>query len=618
MSNPLLVPDPTSHHSNRPCGFRHLPGRFPTGSFSLLEFLPLILAVGLIAGWGAAATGMQPTVWTLANLALVGVFIFPVIVIHEAGHALVGRALGLRVFSVETGKGPPLFERWLGGTRVTLGRYGLQGQTKMLVPPGTSGGKWRMIASTAAGSVAQALALGVGLVAFGGGGLESVVSAFLTGPSPGAAFIGLSGAMLVLGLIPTMTILGGALVQSDMAQVLALLREPGNVLAPHTGAALVAMEANEAYRRRDYAQYRQLVAQGRTQHPDDFSFLMSETTPLGEVTAEQWREAHSSVSGLMKNPVWMRPQYFTYVMNTHAYYAVMTRDPSLLASADAGSSLVLGLAPLVPAFIGTRGAVLIQLGQVEEGLKLLRVAYKNANDRPCCAADAAWIAYGLARLGKLEEAKKWLRRARRVRPDTPEVAIVEAELAPRAPDAASDAPVPEAPPPPPEPSASPAASTDIQSDDDVVVSPLLPGRLYLVRPTTERGETWLIENAPLSRRLGFDEILGSRVLSATLLLQFGEHAAQAERRPERVRLLLAGGNTEPSPRGWFVPRAALGEILGTMRSRGLRVGQSGATVLSVVAQPIVGSAKGSAVDARSSSGAETGGASIHLGVWVVE
>jgi membrane-associated protease RseP (regulator of RpoE activity) len=46
----------------------------------------------------------------LSNLLIIFLMLFPIIFLHELGHAFVGRILGFKVFSIVMGYGKNLFE----------------------------------------------------------------------------------------------------------------------------------------------------------------------------------------------------------------------------------------------------------------------------------------------------------------------------------------------------------------------------------------------------------------------------------------------------------------------------------------------------------------------------
>ena len=74
------------------------------------------------------------------------------------------------------------------------------------------------------------------------------------------------------------------------------------------------------------------------------------------------------------------------------------------------------------------GEVLVQKGELEEGLKHLTTAYRHSSDATARGTVACWIAMGKTRDGRRDEARKWLETARRSCPELALLARVEGEL----------------------------------------------------------------------------------------------------------------------------------------------------------------------------------------------
>ena len=102
----------------------------------------------------------------------------------------------------------------------------------------------------------------------------------------------------------------------------------------------------------------------------------------------------------------------------------------LLDEADQLSREALSAAPAVSAFRGTRGAVLLQKGDLPQSRKLLLQAYRRQSDRRSRAKDAALLAIACARLRDVPEAHRWLARARSEAADDLLVGLAEREIAP--------------------------------------------------------------------------------------------------------------------------------------------------------------------------------------------
>lgn len=95
----------------------------------------------------------------------------------------------------------------------------------------------------------------------------------------------------------------------------------------------------------------------------------------------------------------------------------MLAQPELLKEADQCSEEAMKNAPWFAFIKGTRGAVLIEKGEIEEGLRLAREAMKENEDLKAKAADACIIAMGEIKKGNLEEAKHYFAEARKLDAD---------------------------------------------------------------------------------------------------------------------------------------------------------------------------------------------------------
>jgi tetratricopeptide (TPR) repeat protein len=116
-------------------------------------------------------------------------------------------------------------------------------------------------------------------------------------------------------------------------------------------------------------------------------------------------------------------------MNNVAYADVLLDDPALLPEADGYSAAAYKNIPWEPAIQGTRGLVLVLLGNPGEGLPLLRGAFGKHTNNRSKAADACYIALGEFRQGNRDAAQKYLDAARSLDPECPVIARIEREMA---------------------------------------------------------------------------------------------------------------------------------------------------------------------------------------------
>jgi tetratricopeptide (TPR) repeat protein len=106
------------------------------------------------------------------------------------------------------------------------------------------------------------------------------------------------------------------------------------------------------------------------------------------------------------------PLHRPHVLDTIAWANLMRGDPGLLEETDQFSKEAYEAVPWSSYFAGTRGAVLVDLGQTEAGMELLRTALKKNKDAYNKAANACYLALGEAKLGNADAARKHLEMAR--------------------------------------------------------------------------------------------------------------------------------------------------------------------------------------------------------------
>lgn len=115
--------------------------------------------------------------YRLQIVLLVFIAAWTALLLHELGHALVARALGVRVWSITLGRGPVLFRGTLFGCHLTLALFPLHGEVRLHDADAralgyldmnardwsfqwNTGSSWRAPVISAAGSVTNLAAAG--------------------------------------------------------------------------------------------------------------------------------------------------------------------------------------------------------------------------------------------------------------------------------------------------------------------------------------------------------------------------------------------------------------------------------------------------------------------------
>jgi hypothetical protein len=105
----------------------------------------------------------------------------------------------------------------------------------------------------------------------------------------------------------------------------------------------------------------------------------------------------------------------------------MLGDADLMAEADAFSADAWTALPWMPTLCGTRGAVLVEQGELDEGIRLLRTALKKNESAYNRAVNACFLALGEARRGDDAAAQTYLETAGTLDPSCPVLPRIRAE-----------------------------------------------------------------------------------------------------------------------------------------------------------------------------------------------
>jgi tetratricopeptide (TPR) repeat protein len=374
-------------------------------------------AIGIVVGVALAALTWVPgsplrgAAWPVAtNVVALLLCVLLLTMVHELGHAVAGLALGLRVSAVVLGAGPPLAEGRLGGVRVTLARLPLGGVTLLGVRPKTSRPALRLGLTFLAGPLVNGLLLlGMGL-AHGLGRMFSL--AWLAGVSPVEAFGWANLLFVVISLIPYRTATPFGLVPSDGGRLLEALREPREIAAKGY-QAYYAVDGHEALRVGDFQGAARRYRDGIAEHPH--SFMLRHGLALALINLERFAEARQELVPLFQAREAERPEIRLALKNSIAYCDVMLAtqgQAELLEEADRYTEQTMREGRGIWSYAGTRGAVLLQQGRIEEALRLLGNAYSGGRDAVARATNAGWIAVAEARRGAPDRARRWLEKGR--------------------------------------------------------------------------------------------------------------------------------------------------------------------------------------------------------------
>jgi len=386
---------------------------------SVLLWNLAFVAVGL-----ALVLGPQrnPAGWLLLNISLLQLCFLLTMLPHELGHAWMGRWLGLRVFGIRVGYGPVLFVRRLLGFEVELRTIPVVGFTLVAHPDGV----WfraKRIALLLAGPLVN-----LGLVAVVYLLVPSArwgVHALVRGVLPLETFAYANLVVVAVNLWPRRIDTPMGPQGSDGMQLWeTLFLGPADV--DRHQAWWFALEGAACRERGERQAALAWLERGLARYPDAAAVLSWHGIVALDVC--DYRAARVSFVALLAHPD-LKPAGRPLVLSNIAYTDALIGG-ELLDEADRYSCEALASLGWMSAVRGTRGAVLVALGRLDEGIDLLRDSMREAERPGDKALDACFLAIGEARRGNRTAAESFLEEARRLDRSCPLLERAEGVLSP--------------------------------------------------------------------------------------------------------------------------------------------------------------------------------------------
>jgi hypothetical protein len=345
---------------------------------------------------------------SLLNLGLVQLYMFVSTVLHELGHALAGRLAKFRIFAIEIGKGRVFKEflflgfRWQFRT-IPLGGFA-HGATRTV--------QWFRLRETIfvlGGPLANGLLLvgAIALLPF-----DDRIDGILKGFAPAKWLLYTNAVMLVYSLFPHHADTSYGKLPNDGLLLWQTWRR-SRAEIEHIPYWFYLREAAELRLRGNLSKARSLAAEGVSYYRDDLNL----PNFIAHCFLDEGR--FSEALGIYRRLLekhGQQPDSRALLLNGIAFANLMIGDPALLAEADEASRQALEHAPLSMYYKGTRGCVLIELGQHEAGIQLLQEAMLAHTENYALALDACFIAIGAARSGNPELAHDNVAHAKKLDP----------------------------------------------------------------------------------------------------------------------------------------------------------------------------------------------------------
>jgi tetratricopeptide (TPR) repeat protein len=343
------------------------------------------------------------------------IFFLPLsIVLHELAHAFTEVALGLRLFVVSYGlSGRVLYRRRFRDWTLEI-RRSLSGGFALAAPRSTRWLRLRWSLVVAAAPLANALLAAAAFVAAPKfPSIEGMLQSF--------AWANLI--LLVVSLFPWKYATPFGVSPSDGLALLTISFASSKMLQKRH-AAYFALEGMDCLRMKDPEGAEAWARKGLREYPGE----VSNRSVLGValLALERLDEARSLFLELAASdePLANEPQNKAIFLNNVAWADLLTGDGNLLEEADQYSQQAMRLTPWVASIKGTRGSVLVTLGRLDEGIRLLEQAFEEHDEKDNKAANACFLSVGFKKAGNLAASQRFLETARTLDP--------ECQLIPRA------------------------------------------------------------------------------------------------------------------------------------------------------------------------------------------
>jgi len=380
-----------------------------------------IMQIVLLAGCGLLIFALNPFSRTAAvileaNLVLLSVT--PLIVIHELTHAAVAKLVGLRVFGIMIGIGRTIWSGKFLGMDWVINILPVGGITSVGARP-VPNIRWKLFFVYLAGPASHVLmALGFYLLLRG---LPTSMFGYRLLRSLVVANILLAAINLFPRKVSIMTGMQGTdgwhLFRVPFLNEIELTKR-------HIG--YFAAEAMQAYMENDFNAAKTWVDKALSL--DGTSGIARNVLGIIQMAGGENHASRETFLQLLETEDAREPGLHYILLNNIAYLDALLRDPSLLPEADQFSAEALKHLQWVPAIMGTRGTVLVELGQLDEGIALLKKAMSLHTDKQGKALNACHLAIGELRREDPDAARKYLASAKTLDPKCFLVPHVEDEI----------------------------------------------------------------------------------------------------------------------------------------------------------------------------------------------
>lgn len=367
--------------------------------------------------------------WLEVNIALM-MLLWPLNAgLHELGHALAAKAMGMRVFRVYIGHGRPLLRSEVMGidlrvnSMLFLGGLTFAGHlTPHLL-------RTRQAVYVAAGPAANLALAGILALIGGRADLGDDLARLTQGPAVLQVMLLANLLMAASSLFPARINTAMGTNTTDGTKLLGLLQKTPDFVENSLLNRWI-LESSFALQDEDFTRAGQSAASGLERKPGHPVLLNSlGIAKLGRFEFEGGRETFVEVLKMHEASVQPgNPLQIAESLNNIAYADLFIGGAERLCEADCYSRRACELVPRELGYEETRGCVLVELGRYEEGRRLLSQSTRHVAGAQAVAIHHGYLALANARLGDGAAASAHVQKAKCGQADHPVLIRILAKM----------------------------------------------------------------------------------------------------------------------------------------------------------------------------------------------
>ncbi len=324
------------------------------------------------------------------------------IYIHELGHVLAAKSVHFKVNRVMIGNGRTIFQKHMFGILVVITRGIASGQTFLSTHDSTNI-RTRMAIVSGGGLLLQTLAI-LAVIILG----DFDINRFLGRHNfhlP-TIFVMSNIFMAASAILPIKVASRGIRIPSDGLRLLKAPFMKEEEIAEFLAYSDV-IEAQELFENQNYHAANEIYRRSLEKFPLSGVPVLSYSMSL--IRLHQYDEAVATLESVLHRA--HDHKYDIGLNNNIAWAYLLKNDPESLQKAGIYSERAYNENHSVPPIVGTRGCVLIELGQLDEGIRLLKQVsslHSAIDEKTNNAAEFVYLAFAYFQKEKPNEAIRYL------------------------------------------------------------------------------------------------------------------------------------------------------------------------------------------------------------------